>query len=225
MRTILVVALLSILMLGCKKETNKETCNDGIQNQNETGIDCGGPCTACEQTPTCSDGIQNQGETGVDCGGPCTACQQAGLLTKKTGYFYHILGSLQGAYDLVNDTLRSSSGSDGDKDFINTDAAGNFTGKWRAGNNTTFVHAPGWQTFNPDDPADMTYEHIDSLYNAGGTPFNFEDNPGTGSNYVYIAKLRGGSEYAVIKFTSRDGSNNDCNCSNLGKYAFTYWKK
>lgn len=25
-------------------------------------------------TPTCSDGIQNQGETGVDCGGPCNAC-------------------------------------------------------------------------------------------------------------------------------------------------------
>ena len=24
--------------------------------------------------PTCSDGIQNQGETGIDCGGPCKAC-------------------------------------------------------------------------------------------------------------------------------------------------------
>lgn len=24
--------------------------------------------------PTCTDGIQNQGETGVDCGGPCAAC-------------------------------------------------------------------------------------------------------------------------------------------------------
>ena len=47
------------------------TCNDGIQNQGETGVDCGGPCTACA---TCNDGIQNQGETGVDCGGPCTAC-------------------------------------------------------------------------------------------------------------------------------------------------------
>ena len=47
------------------------TCNDGIQNQGETGIDCGGPCTAC---PTCDDGIQNQGETGIDCGGPCTPC-------------------------------------------------------------------------------------------------------------------------------------------------------
>ncbi len=25
--------------------------------------------------PTCSDGIQNQGETGIDCGGPCAPCQ------------------------------------------------------------------------------------------------------------------------------------------------------
>lgn len=51
------------------------TCSDGIQNQGETGIDCGGPCPAC---PTCSDGIQNQGETGVDCGGPCPACPPGG---------------------------------------------------------------------------------------------------------------------------------------------------
>jgi len=29
---------------------------------------------ACEGPPTCSDGLQNQGETGVDCGGPCNAC-------------------------------------------------------------------------------------------------------------------------------------------------------
>ena len=27
-----------------------------------------------EESPTCSDGIQNQGEAGVDCGGPCSAC-------------------------------------------------------------------------------------------------------------------------------------------------------
>ncbi|MBN2422028.1 fibronectin type III domain-containing protein [Candidatus Woesearchaeota archaeon] len=47
------------------------TCNDGIQNQGEEGIDCGGPCDACL---TCNDGIQNQGETGIDCGGSCRAC-------------------------------------------------------------------------------------------------------------------------------------------------------
>jgi len=51
------------------------TCTDGIQNQGETDIDCGGPCIAC---PTCSDGIQNQGETGVDCGGPCAPCGGGG---------------------------------------------------------------------------------------------------------------------------------------------------
>ena len=53
------------------------TCSDGIQNQGETGIDCGGPCPPCGVAPTCSDGVQNQGETGVDCGGPCPACAAA----------------------------------------------------------------------------------------------------------------------------------------------------
>ncbi len=49
------------------------TCDDGIQNQGETGIDCGGPCP--DVCPTCDDGIQNQGETGIDCGGPnCDTC-------------------------------------------------------------------------------------------------------------------------------------------------------
>jgi hypothetical protein len=52
------------------------TCNDGIQNGAETGVDCGGPdCPAC---PTCNDGIQNGAETGVDCGGPdCAPCIQS----------------------------------------------------------------------------------------------------------------------------------------------------
>ncbi|MCB9276985.1 MAG: T9SS type A sorting domain-containing protein [Lewinellaceae bacterium] len=48
------------------------TCFDGIQNGNETGVDCGGNCPAC---PTCFDGIQNGNETGVDCGGSCAPCQ------------------------------------------------------------------------------------------------------------------------------------------------------
>ena len=38
--------------------------------------DCGGPnCPAC---PTCSDGIKNQGEQDIDCGGPCQTCQKTG---------------------------------------------------------------------------------------------------------------------------------------------------
>lgn len=177
-----------------------------------------------EEAETCTDGIQNQGETGVDCGGPCTACPPASLSTHKTGSFYHILGSLKGAYDLVADTLRGASESDADKDFINTDVAGSFNGKWKAGNTTTFVNAPGYPTFNVGDPTHMTYNYIDSLYKAG-TPITFQDNPGTGSKHVYIAKLRGGSEYAVVKFLSRDATNNDCNCANKGITTFEYWKK
>ncbi len=52
--------------------TTGPTCDDGIMNGNETGIDCGGPdCDAC---PTCDDGIQNGDETGIDCGGSCDPC-------------------------------------------------------------------------------------------------------------------------------------------------------
>lgn len=60
------------------------TCNDGIQNQGETGIDCGGPCAPC---PTCNDGIQNQGETGIDCGGPCQPCQGGNSVVLLASYF------------------------------------------------------------------------------------------------------------------------------------------
>ncbi|MFT5997587.1 MAG: hypothetical protein ACI81P_000032 [Neolewinella sp.] len=56
------------------------TCNDGIQNGDETGIDCGGSnCSPCVTPPTCSDGIQNGDETGIDCGGSsCAPCGGGG---------------------------------------------------------------------------------------------------------------------------------------------------
>ena len=78
------------------------TCSDGVRNQNETDIDCGGTVcsgcglgrvcfagtdcvsTVCRQTfvgfgvcyvATCADGAQNSTETDVDCGGGlCPGC-------------------------------------------------------------------------------------------------------------------------------------------------------
>ncbi len=63
----------------CDPCTTDPTCSDGIQNGQETGIDCGGPdCDPCTTNPTCSDGIQNGQETGIDCGGPdCHPCNQS----------------------------------------------------------------------------------------------------------------------------------------------------
>ncbi len=44
------------------------SCNDGIQNGFETGIDCGGFCPPCSD---CNNGIQDGNETGIDCGPTC----------------------------------------------------------------------------------------------------------------------------------------------------------
>ncbi len=72
------VLILSV-SLSCSEEkffddiqTVLPSYNDGIQNLDEEGVDCGGgsgvPC------PSCTDGIQNQDETGIDCGGSCEMC-------------------------------------------------------------------------------------------------------------------------------------------------------
>ncbi len=77
------------------------SCSDGVKNQDETGIDCGGKCALIGQTcalndsclsnsdctsgycnsdylcatPSCTDGVKNGNETGIDCGGgTCPAC-------------------------------------------------------------------------------------------------------------------------------------------------------
>ncbi len=81
------------------KTCSASECHDGIQDGNETDVDCGGGmCPLCPdgdkcavgtdctdkvcsgaplvcQAPSCSDGVQNGTETGVDCGGAaCAAC-------------------------------------------------------------------------------------------------------------------------------------------------------
>ena len=59
----------------CTGEVADPTCDDGIMNGDEEGVDCGGSCDACETEPTCDDGIMNGDEEGVDCGGSCDACE------------------------------------------------------------------------------------------------------------------------------------------------------
>ena len=40
--------MVSITMLSC----NSSDCSNGIQDGNETGVDCGGNCIACPTTPS-----------------------------------------------------------------------------------------------------------------------------------------------------------------------------
>jgi hypothetical protein len=54
-----IIAIGTFQMLSCEKSdsttntnTPTATCTDGIQNQGETGIDCGGPCPPCTPVNT-----------------------------------------------------------------------------------------------------------------------------------------------------------------------------
>jgi hypothetical protein len=70
-------------------------CYNGVKDDNETDVDCGGKCGGCSDgskciigtdclskncvsglcvAPTCEDGIVNQDESDIDCGGVCNAC-------------------------------------------------------------------------------------------------------------------------------------------------------
>lgn len=45
-----------------------------------------------KDTATCTDGIQNQGEEDVDCGGPCPPCiKEPGMTAKVSGYAWTAL--------------------------------------------------------------------------------------------------------------------------------------
>ncbi len=59
---------------GLRLVDEEPTCDDGIQNGDEEGIDCGG--TNCAACPTCDDGILNGDEEDIDCGGSCPACPE-----------------------------------------------------------------------------------------------------------------------------------------------------
>ncbi|GAA4278077.1 hypothetical protein GCM10022259_28020 [Aquimarina mytili] len=83
------------------------SCNDGIQNGNETGVDCGGTCPPCQTQPTCNDGIQNGNETGIDCGGSCAPCTPGGgnTIVKIEAE----TGALSGQAQYYNDGAASNS--------------------------------------------------------------------------------------------------------------------
>lgn len=74
---------------------SSSTCDNPIQDGDETGLNCGGSCPSCRagegctlssdclsgicidgscQEDVCSNGLQDGDETAIDCGGSCSAC-------------------------------------------------------------------------------------------------------------------------------------------------------
>ncbi len=140
------------------------------------------------------------------------------LANEVSGAIFNLAGSEKGAWDLVADMAKALGDADADKDMANTtpnNDATNFRKEWEAKNATTFVKVMG-----------MPYEQFDSEEAAKGyfmsqmaSASAKAENVAKGN--VYVAKLRGEENYAVIKVTDiveTDGDNND-------KIVFTYKKK
>lgn len=141
------------------------------------------------------------------------------LAVETMGAYFHIQGSEHGAFDLMTGMSVAASGADDTKDMINTDAVSTtFTGSWTtgAGNTTMFVKATGFDYANATEEAAMT------AYNAGTASASVA-SPAVDD--VYVALLRGGSDYAVIKITKVDAADNTCNCVHTGIMEFDYKKK
>ena len=75
MHKLFLYGLIVLVIISCNPDGNKiSPCFNGMQDGNETDVDCGGPdCDPCKIT--CIDHLLNGDEEGVDCGGTsCNVC-------------------------------------------------------------------------------------------------------------------------------------------------------
>src|SRR5208283_2039556 len=81
--TLICIIMLTLCLYSCKKDTY-----------------------VWDPVPTCTDGIQNQGETGIDCGGPCpNACPYNNLAHTKKYYIAFLYDTTPVVYQSDTDFL------------------------------------------------------------------------------------------------------------------------
>ncbi len=204
----LIITAMFLVMANCNKPTiiDKEkvgNCADGIQNQGEKGVDCGGPCRSCA---TCDDGIKNQNETGIDCGGPCLSCLPSCSLTSAT-FDYTITAS--GSSSLYTGLFSSSlsqidltPGGFSPVTGIRIEFVQNF-------NVMSYIPLNETMVFSTSNSSSLDYTHIQKVrvlffYNIG---FNgYSDLIDWGQN-VYITKISSTSLRVQFCNLKSDGSN------------------
>lgn len=89
----------------CLPQEKVECCGNGECSVNENYSNCPRDCK-----PTCFDGIKNQGEDEVDCGGPCPPCEWSDVnYLRKIGYlrslWYGVASNYTEAIKAHNDGL------------------------------------------------------------------------------------------------------------------------
>ncbi|MBX7082571.1 MAG: hypothetical protein K1X88_25425 [Nannocystaceae bacterium] len=187
-------------------------CDDGVQNGDETDVDCGGSCVAdcddgegclvgddcisqvCDPAmfvclpPACDDGVQNGNETDLDCGGSCGATCETGEdcltgLDCIDGVCDQ--GTLTCAPPLTVTAAPSCSEFSGTPVQLNATASGgtgNYTYSWSpaAGLDDATISNPlasptGFETYTVtvDDGVSMAQDSVTVIESA---PFNLQNN-------------------------------------------------
>jgi len=126
-------------------------------------------------------------------------------LMAPTGYL--------GAWDLVSNVGVASSGSETSKDMANKSTSG--TG-WIPGWSTGTGNTTAFVKDNSLTYATATLEDITAAYTSGSSSITITPTVGD----IYVAKLRGASNYALIKVTAINTTASD----NLDNITFTYKK-
>ncbi|MBU4501000.1 MAG: hypothetical protein KKA79_00285, partial [Nanoarchaeota archaeon] len=82
--------------------TELPSCTDGVKNQGERGIDCGGPCEFDPYDDDCCfNAEKDDEEDGIDCGGKCEECAE--LVCDDSGTCDEAQG--ENCYNCPNDCL------------------------------------------------------------------------------------------------------------------------
>jgi hypothetical protein len=86
-------------------------------------------CLGGDPVPTCTDGVQNGDETGIDCGGSCTPCQTNDTVFVEGSFETGLEGWTDGGSDCarVNNASRASDGSFSVRIRDNSGAASSMT--------------------------------------------------------------------------------------------------
>jgi hypothetical protein len=127
--------------------------------------------------------------------GPAQVYINYGILNETTGHkLNNILGPNSGAFDLVALTNKSTSDADASKDLVDHDKT---TALWdksfKAANDTKFTKVSS--TFDYANATDIAIKNAYDADNASGTVSS------VAAGDLYVAKLRGLDQYALIKVT------------------------
>lgn len=158
--------------------------------------------------------VLNDDDDGMSASIDVIVIAETPLNNLESGSFYHKNDSTAIGWNFIDDAVVSYNDPDNVKDLVSTDTA-SFTGSCESKSGSSF------SKHNSYDYDNATLESAIEVYQ-NSFPVSFINNPQVDD--IYIANLRNGSEYIVIKIIALD-PNFDSQGNNDGIITFNYKKQ